>query len=85
MTGLFEQWIQVEREAGKKQKDSISELNAACNTKYTESWPSKMQGRGFSLERTPTDVRRYMMARVLPTLIEGKSEAEYKKLIINLT
>jgi hypothetical protein len=85
MTSLFEQWVLVEKETGKKQKDFISELNAACNTKYTESWPSKMEGRNFTLERTPTEVRRYMMAKVLPTLIKGKSEDEYKKLIINLT
>lgn len=81
---LFLQWLEIEKQT-KSQKAAIKELNNHCGTKYTESWPSKMEGRGYTLERIPTEVRRYMMAIVLPELLPGKSENEYKKLIISLT
>ncbi|MCQ8822300.1 hypothetical protein NQT65_19090 [Pseudoalteromonas agarivorans] len=81
---LFLQWLEIEKQT-KSQKAAIKELNSHCGTKYTESWPSKMEGRGYTLERIPTEVRRYMMAIVLPELLPGKSENEYKKLIISLT
>nr|WP_305763121.1 hypothetical protein [Alteromonas macleodii] len=81
---LFTNWLDVEKKT-KTQKAAIEELNKHCGTKYTESWPSKMEGRGYTLERIPTDVRRYMMTIVLPELLPGKSENEYKKLIIALT
>ena len=82
--GLFERWLEVEKKS-KTQKAAIEQLNSHCGTKYTESWPSKMEGRGYTLERIPTEVRRYMMTIVLPELLPGKSENEYKKLIIALT
>jgi hypothetical protein len=44
-----------------------------------------MEGRGYTLERIPSEVRRYMMKVVLSDLLPGKSESEYKKLIIALT
>jgi len=81
---LFINWLEVEKKT-KTQKSAIEELNSFCGTKYTESWPSKMEGRGYTLERIPTEVRRYMMSKVLPSLLPGKSETEYKKLIISLT
>lgn len=82
--GLFLHWLEIEKKT-KTQKAAIEELNQLCGTKYTESWPSKMEGRGYTLERIPTEVRRYMMTIVLPDLLPGKSESEYKKLIIALT
>lgn len=84
MKGLFELWIEVERSRG-MQKEGIERLNAGCGTKYTESWPSKMASHDFSLERTPTAVRRYMMFQVLPVLIPGKTTEEYKNLVYSLT
>ncbi|WP_417699957.1 hypothetical protein [Pseudoalteromonas lipolytica] len=83
-SGLFLNWLNIEKRT-KSQKTAITELNENCGTKYTESWPSKMEGRGYTLERIPTEVRRYMMTIVLPELLPGKSENEYKKLIIALT
>lgn len=84
MEGLFLNWLRIEKKT-KTQKTAIEELNALCGTKYTESWPSKMEGRGYTLGRIPTEVRRYMMTIVLPDLLPGKSESEYKKMIISLT
>lgn len=84
MKGLFEQWLSFATK-DKKQKEVIAELNASCGTKYTESWPSKMEGRNYSLERIPTEVRRYMMKAVLPKLVPGKTDSEYKKIITSLT
>lgn len=82
--GLFENWLHIEKQT-KTQKAAINELNQICGTKYTESWPSKMEGRGYTLERIPTEVRRYMMSVVLPELLPGKTDSEYKKLINALT
>lgn len=84
MKGLFLYWLEIEKKT-KTQKAAIEELNNCCGTKYTESWPSKMEGRGYTLERIPTNVRRYMMKVVLPELLPGKAESEYKKLINALT
>lgn len=81
---LFINWLSEERKTV-TQKNAIERLNTACGTKYTESWPSKMEGRGYSLERIPIKVRRYMMQKVLPSLIPGHTEEEYKKIILNLT
>ena len=81
---LFLNWLEIEKKT-KKQKTAISELNLACGTKYTESWPSKLEGRGYSLERLPTEVRRYMMDVVLRELIPGQSEQKYKELVLALT
>lgn len=84
MEGLFINWLTIEKK-NKTQKTAIAELNASCGTKYTESWPSKMEGRNYSLERIPTEVRRYMMKAVLPKLVPGKTDSEYKKIITSLT
>ena len=81
---LFLQWLEVEKR-DKSQKLAIEDLNKNCGTKYTESWPSKLEGRGYSLERIPTNVRRYMMAIVLPNLLPGKTDKEYKQIILSLT
>lgn len=81
---LYINWLNIEKK-NKTQKQAIKELNSACGTKYTESWPSKMEGRGYSMERIPTNVRRFMMQKVLPDLIPGKTEKEYMEIIISLT
>ena len=82
--GLFEYWLEIERAKG-TQKEAIRKLNDFCGTKYVESWPSKMASRDYSLERTPTNVRRYMMRIVLPEIFPGKSNEEYEMLVLSLT
>lgn len=84
MEGLFLKWLSIVKK-NSNQKVAIEELNYSCGTKYTESWPSKMKGRNYSLERVPTNVRRYMMRVVLPELIPGKSDSEYNNIIKSLT
>lgn len=84
VNNLFINWLNIEKKT-KSQKLAIEELNRFCGTKYTESWPSKMEGRDYTLERIPTEVRRYMMAIVLPELLPDKSKNEYKEIIISLT
>ena len=81
---LFINWLEIEKKT-KTQKAAIKKLNQYCGTKYTESWPSKMEGRGYTLERIPIEVRRYMMNVVLPELLPGRTENEYKTIIIALT
>lgn len=66
MKGLFENWLEIERATGRPMTAILGDLNAACGTKYTHSWPSGMALRGYSLDRLPTNVRRYMMSKVLP-------------------
>jgi hypothetical protein len=53
----------------------LSDINAACGTAYRHNWPSLMAKRNYSLDRCPTNVRRYMMNVVLPY--------ELKKLDVN--
>ncbi len=84
MQGLFEKWLEIEKKRY-TQSDAIKKLNKACGTHYTNSFPSKMKGRNYSLERIPTEVRRYMMSIVLPELLPNKTEKEYEQLIINLS
>lgn len=81
---LFISWLNIEKKT-KNQKTAISELNAACGTKYVESWPSKMEARGYSMERVPTQVRRYMMLVVLTNEFPEKTENECEKLVTMLT
>jgi hypothetical protein len=65
MKGLFENWLEIERATGRPMTAILGDLNAACKTRYTHSWPSGMALRGYSLDRLPTNVRRYMMRKVL--------------------
>lgn len=64
--GLFESWLEIERATDRPMTAILGDLNAACGTKYTHSWPSGMKLRGYSLAHLPTSVRRYMMRKVLP-------------------
>lgn len=82
--GLYRNWLEIEKKE-KTISDAIRMLNEVCGTRYTKSWPETMKSRGYSLERLPTEVRRYMMAKVLPELIPGKSEEEYREITLNLT
>ena len=81
--GLFENWLEIEKQSG-SQVDAINRLNAACGTKYKKEWPQVMKKRGYSMERVPTEVRRYMMRLVIPTLIDVRDD-ELDSLIKNLT
>ncbi|MFB2639936.1 hypothetical protein ACE02P_18085 [Shewanella bicestrii] len=82
--GLFLNWLSIEKKST-TQKTAIARLNAACGTKYVESWPSKMEARGYSMERVPTQVRRYMMLVVLANEFPEKTENECEKLVTMLT
>lgn len=68
--GLFERWLEIERATGRPMTSILADINAACGTAYRHNWPSLMAKRGYSLDRCPTNVRRYMMRVVLPTEIE---------------
>lgn len=67
--GLFLTWLEVEKSAGKAMTQILSEINDACGTAYRHNWPSKMADSGFNLERVPSNVRRYMMRKVLPAVL----------------
>ena len=64
--GLFAHWLEIERATGRALTAILADLNAVCGTKYRHNWPSVMAERGYSLDRCPTSVRRYMMQKVLP-------------------
>lgn len=81
---LFVNWLKLAKKKS-SQKEAIALLNARCGTKYSESLPSKMKGRGFSSERIPTRVRRYMMDFVLRDIFPDESDEFYKQIIISLT
>jgi hypothetical protein len=68
--GLFERWLEIERATGRPMVSILADINAACGTSYRHNWPSLMAKRGYSMDRCPTNVRRYMMGVVLPTEIE---------------
>ncbi|MBR8043489.1 hypothetical protein KDW40_19155 [Burkholderia cenocepacia] len=70
--GLFQRWLDIEAAAGKPLKQTLDEINAACGTAYRHNWPSKMAESGYSLERIPAAVRRYMMRRVLPAELTAR-------------
>ena len=70
--GLFQRWLEIEAAAGKTLKQTLDEINAACGTAYRHNWPAKMADAGYSLERIPIAVRRYMMRRVLPAELSAR-------------
>ena len=88
-TGLFERWLEIERATGRPMAAILGDLNAACRSMYRHNWPSVMAARGYSLDRCPTAVRRYMMTKVLPAELKRIGvEVSAKKLdslIIRLT
>ena len=69
MKGLFESWLAIERATDRPMTAILGDLNNACGTKYKHGWPSGMALRGYSLNRLPTNVRRYMMRKVLPEIL----------------
>jgi len=87
--GLFERWLEIERSNGRSLTAILADLNAACGTKYRHNWPSVMAERGYSLDRMPTAVRRYLMQKVLPvelaTLGANVSMKKIDALVVNLT
>lgn len=86
---LFEHWLEIERATGRPMKSILDDLNAACGTMYRHNWPSVMAGRGYSLDRCPTQVRRYMMKKVLPAELDNLgikvTQKKLEALIIRLT
>lgn len=80
--GLFENWLDIELKT-KEKPEVIEDLNIACDMKYKMNYISKMKSTGYSLERIPVKVRRYMMKIVL--LDKGVSDDEADDLIISLT
>lgn len=87
--GLFERWLELERASGRRLAQTLADLNATCKTRYRHNWPSVMAERGFTLDRCPTNVRRYMMRLVLQAELERRglklSSAEIDDLVVNLT
>lgn len=87
--GLFQRWLEIEKATGRTVEAILADLNTACGTKYRYTWPNVMAARQYSLERCPTEVRRYMMAKVLPLEIEALGlklpEGKIFVLINNLT
>ena len=73
--GLFVRFIEIEAAAGKPLKTTLAEINAACGTAYRHNWPSKMAETGYAMERTPVNVRRYMMRRVLPAELASRGHS----------
>lgn len=67
----------------------LADLNAAANTRYEHNWPSVMAKRNFQLERIPSEVRRYLMRKVLEDELKGLgvelSKSKLDKLIVYLT
>ncbi len=82
--GLFQRWLEIEQAAGKPLKQLLDEINAACGTAYKHNWPSKMAESGYSMERSPTAVRRYMMRRVLPVELAARGALFPPDIIDNL-
>ena len=87
--GLFQKFIEIETAAGKPLKQTLDEINAACGTAYRHNWPSKMAETGYSMERTPVAVRRFMMRRVLPAELSKRgvnmSEEIIEIIVLSLT
>lgn len=82
--GLFLNWLNIEKRS-KSQIDAIAEINKACGTSYSKTWPATMKNREYSLERLPTSVRLYMMNVVLRDIFPREPESRYKYLIKVLT
>lgn len=87
--GLFQNWLSLEKAEGRPLKTILADLNAACGTKYDRTWPNVVAGRDFGIERCPTNVRRYMMRKVLASALEANglrlSNRKIAALVVNLT
>ena len=82
--GLFERWLKLERATGRPMTSILADINAACGTAYRHNWPSLMAKRGYSLDRCPTIVRRYMMAVVLPAELDKLGIQPAEKVVATL-
>lgn len=67
--GLFEKWYALELKSGLTQAEALRQLNAACGTKYKSNWIAQQQQSVQGLTRTPLQVRRYLMERVLRDIL----------------
>lgn len=87
--GLFQKWFELEKKSGRTVKAILCDLNNACGTKYRETWPNVIAARGYKLERCPTEVRQYMMTKVLAAELElhglTLSPKKISSLVVNLT
>lgn len=87
--GLFEKWLDIEKSSGRPFGEVLADLNRVCGTKYKHNWPSVMAARSYSLDRLPTGVRQYLMARVLPVELASRGmklrSGEILDLVFNLT
>lgn len=63
--GLFKEWYLLELKSGMSQAETLRKLNEFCGTKYKSNWISQQQTGAQGLDRTPHNVRRYMMEKVL--------------------
>jgi hypothetical protein len=88
-TGLFQRWFALERATGRTVDAILTDLNATCGTKYDRTWPNVVAARNFGLERCPTNVRRFMLHKVLPVELQGLglelSKKQIAVLVVNLT
>jgi hypothetical protein len=82
---LFQGWLAIEREAGRKTGEILADLNSAAGTNYKHNWPSMVASRGYEMERCPLMVRRYMMRKVLAKKLGSLNEAEIDLLVNSLT
>ena len=63
--GVFDEWDKLEITSGLTQADVLRNLNEACGTKYKSNWIAQQQNSVQGITRTPQNVRRYMMEKVL--------------------
>ena len=87
--GLFEQWLEIELSGGRVLDDVLADLNKECGTKYQRNWPRMMALRGYALNHMPTNVRRYMMLKVLPVALADLGldvpKNKIRSLVVNLS
>lgn len=83
--GLFERWLEIERDSGRPMTAILGDLNAACQTRYRHNWPSVMASRSYSMDRVPTSVRRYMIERVLAMELPDLPKSRIRALTLRLT
>lgn len=69
--GLFERWLEVERSSGRPVAEILFDLNQACGTNYKHNWISVTQKRPG--QNFPLEVRRYMMRKVLPSIVRERA------------
>lgn len=82
---LFDRWYKLELDDGFSQAEILRKLNQACGTSYKSNWVAQVQSGTQGLSRTPPEVRRFMMARVLRYHLEklGITDEKILKKILN--